>query len=188
MCNPALALQGAAATAQFINADRTAQAQNAHQRQLHRWNKDQANRALISDYAQIDRQTLEQRARVAAELEDFEVQALRATGRARAEAAGGGVAGTSFLNLLRDFKNQELNFQTRAGQSQEFFERQQELNKESARSQAYGRVVSTLPNPVPRPNPLAAGLQIGAGLFDSYRQQTHYNPHTQKREWGPAPT
>jgi hypothetical protein len=123
-------------------------------------NAKNATDAALSSYRQLEQREFQEREATAASIRDVVRQSQQASGQVRAAASAGNVAGRSVQTLLADFERQQLEHTSARLREQRFAELDRVEQRLGIQAQAQGRI-----NELPRPSPLALGLQIaGAGL------------------------
>lgn len=166
-----------------IQADANAEAQEDYQNALYKQNALLANQSAVSQYAELARRQVQEQAAAAQGVAEVQRRSREATGTARVSAGEAGVAGISVDALQADFARQELQYQTSVIVNQRFRNQQFKAEGEGIQSQAQGRILSALPQPVAKPDFFGAALRIGGDLVEGYNAFTTYDPNTKKRVW-----
>lgn len=167
------ASQGKAAQQQAAYQQQMAQAR--YQQQLEA--KQLADQSYAQQTSQINLRQQEEAEAAGQQIQQNQLAAMEARGRARASAGEAGVAGLSIDNLYNDFYRQQALSDDAALQNLNFKTRQLDLEKEGIRTQLTGQLQGIRPyiaQPVNRPSWTAATISAvgqGASAYGSYASQ-----------------
>jgi hypothetical protein len=157
MCSPQAVVAAAQAVVGYIGARGEADAQNAYYDE----NRSAAVRAQSDRYASLNNKALSERAAAVAELEEKQIEALKATATARVSASEAGVTGLSVDALEGDFLAQSG--RQRASIEQNFATKIADIQDEmvATRHNTISRISAV--RQAARPSPIPYLIQAAAG-------------------------
>lgn len=180
MCEPvsvsALALSAVSSGLSMVQQSVNARAQTQYQERVHQMNVEVANESARASYIALGQRALQEREAVAQSL--FEVSQRAEAARSTAAVAAGesGTRGASVDALLQEFRVNEVRHQEVLRRNLQFTEAQLDLESRAVQSGHQAQILSTLPQPVPRPNFAAGLLRLGTDAVGQYLQLTERAP------------
>jgi len=154
--------QAAAGLADYMQGTQAANAMEDYQKRLHQRNTEIANRDANRQLAALGTRMIQEQAAATQAIDEVGRQAERAAATTRLAAGEAGVSGGSLEAVLQDFKAQELRAQTTTIRNLAFSQAQFAAEGEGVVLQQEGKILSSLPQPVEKPNFLNTVLKIGA--------------------------
>lgn len=130
----------------------------------------ESNKAFLRFSEDLRIRTIEERAAVAAQVEDIVSRSLSAKGRIAASAGRANVAGQSVADVQDELERQSSATQTGISIGQRFRERSAERTIESQRIQTNLRNLSALPAPIARPDLTTAIFRAAGNALAAFGQ------------------
>ena len=171
MCSPALAnagLQIGQNATNFVIAEQNSRRQLAFQEARAERVAQEETENVSRQFAALSRRSLERDRRDTVEILNLQREADRARGRFRADAAAGGVEGTSVQDSINDFTAQELLRRQLISQRREAEIAGTEDQQIAIERDAERRIRAAAGGPVARPNPFQALFNIAAAGVQYY--------------------
>lgn len=128
--------------------------------------KENAIEARNANYDQLMAMSKQETAAAEQQLRENDIEALKATERAKVAAGESGVTGLSVEALLADMYGKQARFTDNVNQNLENRQQQIAFERDNV-DRAHQSTVNSLPIPE-RPNYMGAALKAGDGIFGAY--------------------
>ncbi len=161
------AAQIASTVSGVVTQRQNAKALEAFQEQRHSTNRAIAERAAGTQVVALQARQVQESEAAAREIELNARRAIQARGRATTAAGEAGAFGNSFNALINNFTLQESEYRNAVLRTNEQRREQLVFDLEAVRSGLHGRILSTLPQPVARPDYLGALFSIGGSIAEA---------------------
>lgn len=129
--------------------------------------KDSAMDARDANYDQLMAMSNQEKAAAEQQIQENDIDALKATERAKVAAGESGVTGLSVEALLADMYGKQARFTDNVNQNLENKQQQIAFERDNA-SRGYTSAINSLPT-VSKPNYIGAALDAGSGVFGAYK-------------------
>lgn len=170
-----MAMSAIGTVVSFVGAKQQANKEKAWQKQQAEMIQEAGDRKAAATIAQSI-QVREATARKDAEIQR---QADKAQAEARGSAIEGGVTGLSITHMLEEYEGQKGRYRFSLAEEQRL--RESELDR-VLKDIALGtsqQVAATM-RPINTPSALAAGLEFGAGAFDTFNKYKEWDPDNER--------
>lgn len=177
MCPPLIAVAGLALSAASAVVGYQAQvaqveAQNqaiADQNRFRRESREEAKRAAQEDFNHLNVRQVQEEAKAFNEIDEVNLEAMRARATAEVAAGESGVSGISVDRMMRDITNKANKFGNDTMTNLDFTRREIKQQKKKVRGDAQSRINSVGPDErkVRKPSFLPTAISIGRAAVDA---------------------